>query len=378
MVSVRRVAPVLLLVMVAATALAQTQSSTPPADLHKVGDHWTAWNPPDPSTYPPGARTHEIKAGETLWGLAQQYFNNPYLWPQIWEANTWISDAHWIYPGDVLLIESEAVAAAEPGETGEETVTAGGEDDLPLASIVPETPPVALGTESDIYCYGYIGSPDEPMPNVISSHEDVEIKYVPRSPVDMPASATNGDLIYIDGGSTTGLVAGETYLAVQPGELIKHPATGEVLGRHYDYVGQVKILCTEETRSRAVVTQSCAEFGVGARLKPLPQLPIPIARVPEMPAWCDPPSGRTSGYIVNSRGWTLGVVEGNLVQIDLGSADQISPGDFLTVFRPSPRDDQPRQVLGEIGVLTTEANTATAIVLKARMEIIVGDQVEVR
>jgi hypothetical protein len=99
--------------------------------------------------------------------------------------------------------------------------------------------------------------------------------------------------------------------------------------------------------------------------------------VPELPAWCDPPSGRTSGYIVDTRGWDLGVVEGNLVQIDLGR-DAVAPGDFLTVFRPSPRADQPRIVLGQIGVLTTEAGTATAIVVTAKREMLVGDQVELR
>ena len=115
-----------------------------------------------------------------------------------------------------------------------------------------------------------------------------------------------------------------------------------------------------------------------ARLKPLPHLPIPIARVPELPAWCDPPTGRDTGYIVDSREWDLGLVEGVLVQIDLGSDNQIEPGDFLTVFRPSPRNDQPRMVLGELGVLTTQARTATAVVLRARREMLVGDQVEAR
>ena len=39
--------------------------------------------------------------------------------------------------------------------------------------------PVPLGTEADVYCYGYIGHPDEPMPNRISSFEDVEVLYLP-------------------------------------------------------------------------------------------------------------------------------------------------------------------------------------------------------
>ena len=377
MVSVRRVAPVLLLV-IATTAFAQKQSSTPPRDLHRVGDHWTAYNPPDPSTYPAGAKTHEIKSGDTLWALAQQYFGNAYLWPQLWESNTWITDAHWIYPGDVLLVDSEAIAAVEqPGATEATEVAAAGTE-APLAMVVPEKPPVALGTESDIYCYGYIGLPNESMPNYISSHEDVEIKYLPRLTPPVPASASSGDLVYVEGGTATGLVAGENYLVVVPGAMVMHPATGEPVGQRYEYAGQIKILCAEATQSRAMVMQACKEFGTGARLKPIPQLPIPIARVPDVAGWCDAPSGRTSGYIIDSKGWDLGLVEGNLVQIDLGAQDQVSPGDFFTVFRPSTLAGQPRVVLGQIGILTTESGTATAIVLSSRREMVVGDQVELR
>lgn len=401
MVSVRRVAPVLLFVMatssVAVTAFAQKQSSQPPRDLHLYGDHWTAYNPPDPATYPPGSRTHEIKPGDTLWQLAQQYYSNPYLWPQLWESNTWITDAHWIYPGDVLLVGGEGTAvAATTGEEGamptvaprastlsegDNAFTATATDDgITVARMAVQNNPIPLGTEADIFCYGYIGDPNEPMPNYVQSHEDYEVKYLLRAKPEMAGVAAEGDLVYISGGASTGLVAGETYIAVQPQELVVHPATGVVLGRQYDYVGQLRILCTDTQPglSRAIVVESCREISIGARLKPMPTLPIPIARVPELPAWCDPPSGRTSGYIVDSREWDLGLVEGVLVQIDLGMDNQLEPGDFLTVFRPSPRSDQPRVVLGELGVLTTEARTATAVVVRARREMLIGDQVEVR
>jgi LysM domain len=402
MVSVRRVAPVLLLV-IATSAFAQQQSSRPPRELHRVGDHWTAYNPPDPATYPPNAKTHVIAAGDTLWGLAQRYYGNAYLWPQLWESNTWITDAHWIYPGDVLLVEGESAASvaadasgtatdgtlATTGEGrtpqvggssifGDQGVATTNEGGIPIARLQRESRPIALATEADLYCYGYIGHPDEPMPNYIASFEDIDTKYVPRAEPEAAGSAAPGDLVYVAGGTAGGLIAGETYLIVTPSELVRHPQTGAVIGRHYSYDGQIRVLCVEDGRSRAIVLSACREIPVGARLKPMPQLPIPIVRIPELPAWCDPPSGRTTGTIVDSRDWDLGLVEGTLVQIDLGRDDQLQPGDFLTVYRPSPRTDQPRQVLGQIGILTTEAKTSTAVILAARREMLVGDSVEMR
>lgn len=392
MVSVRRVAPVLLLVIAATGAFAQKQTSQPPRELHRVGDHWTAYNPPDPSSYPAGARTHEIKAGDTLWALAQQYYNNPYLWPQLWETNTWITDAHWIYPGDVLLVEGEGTTVAEGTGAPMDTVTprgagTGEPSDLfaapqstgvPVARLGVESRPLALATEADIYCYGYIGDPEEPMPNVIDSHESLDTHYVPAANPEMPANASVGDLVYVNGGSDTGLVAGESYLVVEPAEMIFHPVTGERIGRQYDYVGQARVLCIEDGRSRVIITSACKEIPIGSRLKPIPQLPIPIARIPDPAAWCDAPTGKATGYIVESKEWELGLVVGNLVQINLGREDAIQPGDFLTVTRPSERGNQPPMVLGQIGVLTTEAKTATAIVLHSRREMFIGDRVELR
>jgi hypothetical protein len=304
----------------------------------------------------------------------------------LWESNTWITDAHWIYPGDVLLVEGEA-AAAQTAEaaTNEPALGSSGTEaddtpETPIARLTSESRPVPLGTEAEIYCYGYIGHPDEPMPNYVESHEDVEVMYLPRVSHDPTSAAVvaTGDLVYIRGNASTGLVAGETYMAVEPAEIVRNPNTGVVVGRNYAYTGQIRILCIEGDRARAVITQACREIRIGTRLKPMPQLPIPIARVPNMPEWCDAPTGRTIGTIVDSRDWDLELAEGVLVQVDLGAENQLQPGDFLTVYRASPRADQPRMVLGEIGVLTTQARTATGIIVAMRRTMQIGDSVEMR
>jgi hypothetical protein len=388
MVSVRRVAPVLLLVMtLPAFAKATPKSSThPPRELHRVGDHWTAYNPPDPSTYSPTAKTYTIKRGDTLWALANTFYSNPYLWPQLWESNTWITDAHWIYPGDVLLVEGESAAGAASTTSGATNTTLSGsmertaEDTsggIPVANIATPSTPVALAAEADLYCYGYIGDPNESMPNRIASFEDVEVTYHPGV-VEQTDHVSMGDLIYVTGGTSTGIVPGETYLVVEPGDLIKHPRTGATIGRRYDYRGQIRILCGDETTSRAIVVQSCREIARGARLKPMPQLPIPIARIPEIPTICDTPTGHTNGTILSADGFIYNLGVGNLVHIDLGREDQIQPGDFLTVYRESPLAGQPRTILGELGVLTTESHTATARVVASRRSMTIGDKIEAR
>jgi len=388
MVSVRRVAPVLLLAL-ALPVIAKTtpKSSThPPRELHRVGDHYTPYNPPDPSTYAPGAKTYTIKGGDTLWGLAQQFYKNAYLWPQLWEANTWITDAHWIYPGDTLLIEGEtsanaSVATTTQPATGNASSAAPEPSEnntaLPTVNLAPTAAPIPLGTEADLYCYGYIGDPNESLPNQVTSFEDVEMTYHPLV-LEQTDSMSIGDLVYVKGGSATGVVPGETYLLVVPGDLVTHPRSGATIGRQYDYIGQLRILCGDDTHSRAIITQSCREVPRGARLKPMPQLPIPIARVPDVPAFCDPPSGRTNGFIVQSKGFQAIIGVGELIQINLGKDDQLQPGDFMTVYRESPEPGQPRQVLGEIGILTTESHSATARVVAMRRSMEIGDHVEAR
>ncbi len=45
-----------------------------------------------------------VKQGDTLWDISDEYLNDPFAWPDLWDKNRHIEDPHWIYPGDSIYL----------------------------------------------------------------------------------------------------------------------------------------------------------------------------------------------------------------------------------------------------------------------------------
>jgi hypothetical protein len=79
-------------------------------------------------------RSHTVVDDDTLWDLAQRYFQDPWDWRTIWEANrSAIDDPNLIYPDQVLVI---------PGIPADRTADAGTPGDRPVPG---DTPPGPVG-----------------------------------------------------------------------------------------------------------------------------------------------------------------------------------------------------------------------------------------
>ena len=44
-----------------------------------------------------------VAPGDTLWEIAQAFLGNPYYWPRLWSINDYITNPHWIYPGNRIV-----------------------------------------------------------------------------------------------------------------------------------------------------------------------------------------------------------------------------------------------------------------------------------
>src|SRR3989475_208975 len=202
----------------------QPGSTLPPTNLKKVGDHWTPYDPPDPESFPPDATLHIIVPGDTLWDLADLVFGNPYLWPQIWNENRYITDSHWIYPGDPLLLPARPTVVSEvvpQGQEGapppaqaaapEQVAQPEGTEPQPAEAPEAETPaPTHKAPETahaprtlpklesfaddyDLRCSGFI-APREEKPDYFITNQEEEAK----------SGLTEGDIVYLNRGRLNG------------------------------------------------------------------------------------------------------------------------------------------------------------------------------
>src|SRR5262245_34542737 len=101
----------------AAARPAAEPAATPTAGLQTgpatVAPHWSKNKYPE--SIPEGAIYYIVEKGDTLWDISARFLGNAYLWPQIWDENKYIADAHWIYPGDPIVLPKLALIAAGAG-----------------------------------------------------------------------------------------------------------------------------------------------------------------------------------------------------------------------------------------------------------------------
>ncbi len=383
----------LVLLLLASSAFAHQ----PPRTLHQVDGRWTAWDPPT-YTQDSAVKIYTIAPGDTLWDLAQQFHGDPYLWPQLWENNRYILDAHWIYPGDPLVIGVEVESVDNLAALGLDNDSAGVEDtaEEPDDGILgPDDGldgPVPLGTQTDIYCSGFIGAVGESFPLSIigSEYENLTPRLDGRQTFlqgsygatdTIKYGMATGDIVYLDGGRAAGLEIGSLFTIVEPGRRVKHPVTREIFGQLYEYLGRVRVLSVQEETAIAEIVHSCDPVIVGAMLMPFEPEPVPLARMGQMRPINYPTAPENlegAPVVLMSHDDIVSLGQDHVVFIDRGAEQEVSPGDIFTIYRRNRKPGLPPVVIGELGILSVHENSSVARIITSRHTVYVGDVLELK
>jgi hypothetical protein len=79
---------------------------------------------------PDHPQTYTVVPGDTLWGIAQRFLQNPWQWRDIWRQNPQIRNPNRIYPGDVLKFSYDA--------SGKPQLEVSERAEVPLLKLSPE------------------------------------------------------------------------------------------------------------------------------------------------------------------------------------------------------------------------------------------------
>lgn len=338
----------------------------------QVAPHWSRYD--YPKSIGEGQAFHMVVKGDTLWDIAGRYLGNPYLWPQIWEANSYITKARLIYPGDPVLLPSVQMANAPVDTTmpGEDTGQAKTAEVIMTPEWLNMDGLINVASADTVRYAGYISASMEDESLKIKGMEAENGTLIER------ATAATREYIYLDRGASSGLKAGDLYSTHRRSREIKHPITGRKVGYRIDTSGVVRILLVAENSARAVVEGAGREIRVGDYLKPLVEVESPLVkrRVVVEGGDLSLDTGRATGYVVDIDDDSVTAATGVVVGVDVGSGSGLSVGQILTVFRQGDkRDPVTKRPLAAGVVVAVRENFSVARLVYSREEIIVGDRV---
>jgi LysM repeat protein len=307
-----------------------------------------------------------IKKGDTLWGLSDRFLKDPYYWPDLWARNPQqITNPHLIFPGQRLKIYPDRIEVEEAGQLKAGQAEAARET-KEMKAIAEE-----VAHEKSFTVRGGEGFLMEksfrPAGFIIAAHEDRKL-------------SGENDVVYTDLGRINGAKSGGRYSIFRKMGLVSHPITSSTMGYKVIPLGTLQLSEMEEKGSKAIITNSFLEIGVGAFLMPY--------RDRKREVNLTAADSDLTGYVLESQSGVITIGAGELVFLDLGRAHGVKVGNLLYIVREVVPEKQfydlgpavklPVDVLGAAVIVETGENTSTALVVKSIGAIYRGDRVELK
>jgi LysM repeat protein len=280
-------------------------SALPPAEVHEGLQ--LAPNAPD---------SYTVKRGDTLWGIAKVFLKDPWYWPEIWQVNPQVQNPHLIYPGDTLrlvYVDGRPRILLQPGlERGNG------------ARVMPRVRSQALEAAVTTIPYETVAA-FMSKPSVLEKDQIKAAPYV-LSTRDSHVIMSEGNTVYARGFSTP-VEVGAHYNLVRVGEPLRDPDDNRILGYNGVYTGAGHVTRIGDPAT-LIMTQSARETYPGDKLLP-GDVDVPLDFIPS------PPKVKVNGRIILVQDGVTVIGQYEVVVINRGVRDGLTPGNVLAVYSAS-------------------------------------------
>ncbi len=175
---------------------------------------------------PDAPERYVVKKGDTLWGIAATFLRDPWYWPEIWYVNPNIANPHLIYPGDELVLTyvdgKPRITVDRPGDTRLSPQIRS----EPLANAIRAIPYDLL--------MNFVGRPQ------LLDKDDLKTRPYIVGMRDQHIVGSDANELYAQ--KLGKPAVGTRYTIVHPGEELRDPDNGDVLGYIGYYAGTAQVV----------------------------------------------------------------------------------------------------------------------------------------
>jgi hypothetical protein len=310
-----------------------------------------------------------VVKGDTLWDISERFLRDPWRWPDIWGLNRdEIKNPHWIYPGDVLVLDFTGGTPRLRFENDSGWT-------LVHRRVSPQMRTSSLGSTP------IPAIPTALLRTFVSKSRLVgenELKLAPTivSGLDGRFVLGPGDIAYVRGSNAP---LGARQYVVRPGRTFRDPDTKEILGYEAVFLGEAKVREVAEI-STLKITGAVREINPGDKLI---RATDNKRKLPFMPR---APTRNLQGKIIASGAETvseIGPLQG--VVLNLGTRNGLEVGNVLELSRLGevvhPLDSKdpnytvklPNQRYGVVFVVKVYQRLAYALVMNTTRPVKVND-----
>lgn len=315
-----------------------------------------------------------IQEGDTLWDISTRFLGDPYAWPQLWSVNEYITNPHWIYPGNRIYfslgdaLNAPSAGVSDPGVASTDGYVPADRPVTATAEAACDFPPRFEGSSSGVSVSA---------PGVLADEDALEIRgKVYKSNVP-GLSIGEGALVFLDMDDVGDVECGDL-LGIYRRQGKKVKGAGGNLGRVYRVLGVAQVLRVDDDIVTALVRDSWFEANRGD----LVGTPVDV----DLQVDVTKPSGDIEAKVVarlTNEQWLAST--GETVFLDRGTNDGVDVGTSLYLVErregsevdSQEREDKrlPEHVIGRVVVVRADAASSTAVVTNAARDIQVGARV---